>query len=98
MDPIDLQMPLRKYFRKRGFKNFVSDYKSCQTILDVGGAHYTWTIIGRSEGVTILNIELPHDTGGYKYVLGSGCELPYQDKSFDLTFSNSAIDHVGNEE
>jgi hypothetical protein len=97
MDPIAFQMPLRRYFRKRRFKNFVSDYESCQTILDVGGAHYTWPIIGRCDGVTILNIEVPEDTGGFKYVLGSGCELPYQDKSFDLAFSNSAIEHVGSE-
>jgi len=98
MDPIDFQMPVRKYFRKRRFKNFVSDYQSCRTILDVGGAHYTWDIIGRSEGVTILNIELPEDNGGYKYILGSGCEMPFAGRSFDLAFSNSAIEHVGSVE
>jgi ubiquinone/menaquinone biosynthesis C-methylase UbiE len=98
MEPIDFQMPVRKYFRKRRFKNFASDYESCKTILDVGGQHYTWPIIGRTEGVTILNIVLPEDKGGFNYVLGSGCELPYQDKSFDLAFSNSAIEHVGSKE
>ena len=98
MDPISFQMPLRIYFRKQRFKTFVSDYQSCSTILDVGGAHYTWDIIGRSEGVTIINIELPQETGGFNYILGSGCQLPYADKSFDLAFSNSAIEHVGSEE
>ncbi|MCU1253868.1 MAG: Methyltransferase type 11 [Candidatus Angelobacter sp.] len=91
-------MPLRMYFRRQRFKNFVSDYQSSGTILDVGGAHYTWDIIGRSEGVTILNIELPQDMGEFKYILGSGCELPFQDKAFDLAFSNSAIEHVGSVE
>jgi SAM-dependent methyltransferase len=98
MDPISFQMPLRIYFRKQRFKTFVSDYQSCRTILDVGGAHYTWDIIGRSEGVTIINIELPQETGGFNYILGSGCQLPYADKAFDLAFSNSAIEHVGSEE
>jgi len=98
MDPIDFQMPVRKYFRKRRFKNFISDYQSCRTILDVGGAHYTWDIIGRSEGVAIINIELPEDTGGFKYILGSGCEMPFANGSFDLAFSNSAIEHVGSVE
>jgi hypothetical protein len=97
MEPIDFQMPVRKFFRKRRFKNFVSDYQSCKTILDVGGEHYTWPIIGRSEGVTILNIRVPQDTGGFTYVLASACEMPFQDKSFDLAFSNSAIEHVGSE-
>src|SRR5258708_38593831 len=91
-------MPVRKYFRKRGFKNFISDYQSCRTILDVGGAHYTWDIIGRSEGVAIINIELPEDTGGFKYILGSRCGMPFADGSFDLAFSNSAIEHVGSVE
>ncbi|HZU32285.1 MAG TPA: methyltransferase domain-containing protein [Candidatus Angelobacter sp.] len=65
--------------------------------MDIGGAHYTWPIIGRTEGITILNIELPEDTGGFKYILGSGCDLPFADKSFDLAFSNSVIEHVGSE-
>ena len=97
MHPIDFQMPLRRYFRKRRFKNFLSDYQSCRTILDVGGEHYTWPIIGRTEGITILNIFMPEDAGGFKYVLGSACDMPFPDKSFDLAFSNSAIEHVGSE-
>ena len=98
MHPIDFQMPLRRYFRKRRFKNFLSDYQSCRTILDVGGEHYTWPIIGRTEGITILNIFMPEDTGGFKYVLSSACDMPFPDKSFDLAFSNSAIEHVGSQE
>lgn len=98
MDPIQFQMPLRRYFRKRRFKDFVKDYKSCQTILDVGGAHDMWPIVGRSDGVVILNVEMPASTGEFQYVLGSGCELPFAEKAFDLAFSNSAIEHVGSEE
>src|SRR5438270_4671199 len=98
MEPIDFQMPVRKFFRKRRFKNFVSQYQDCKTILDVDGEHYTWPIIGRTDGITILNIRLPKATDGFLYVQGSGCELPFRDKSFDLAFSNSAIEHVGSEE
>src|SRR5713226_483858 len=97
MEPIDFQMPLRKYFRRRRFKNFVSEYQSCRTILDVGGASYTWPIIGRCDGITILNLTAPADTDGLKYILGSGCSMPFADKSFDLVFSNSVIEHVGTE-
>lgn len=98
MEPKDFQMPLRKYLRRRRFRTFVSDYRSCRTILDVGGEHYTWPIIGRCDGITILNVRIPADAGGFTYVRGSGCELPFADKSFDLVFSNSAIEHVGSEE
>jgi hypothetical protein len=98
MDPIDFQTPLRRYFRNRRFKDFVSEYQSSKSILDVGGAHNIWPLIGRYDGITILNIELPKETGGFQYILGSGCQLPFRDKSFDLAFSNSAIEHVGSEE
>ena len=98
MHPQEFQMPVRRYFRKRRFKNFVSDYQSCRTILDVGGEHYTWPIIGRTEGVIIVNVVAPEDTEGFTYVVGSGCQMPFADKSLDLVFSNSVIEHVGSEE
>lgn len=97
MEPIEFQMPLRKFFRKRRFRDFQSRYGSCRTILDIGGEHYTWEIIGRKAGLTLLNVRLPENTGGYCYVAGSGCELPFPDHSFDLAFSNSVIEHVGDE-
>ena len=98
MDPIDFQKPIRKYFQKKRFKNFNADYASCKTILDVGGGRNTWEVLGRSTGVTILNILPPKDTGGFTYVQASACDIPFPDKSFDLAFSNSAIEHVGSEE
>lgn len=98
MEPKDFQMPLRRFFRRRRFRTFVSDYQSCRTILDVGGEHYTWQIIGRSEGITLLNLFKPSQTDGFEYVIGSGLELPFRDKSFDLAFSNSVIEHVGTRE
>jgi hypothetical protein len=60
--------------------------------------YYTWEILGRSSGVTILNILPTKDTGGFTHVQGSACDIPFPDKSFDLAFSNSAIEHVGSEE
>jgi 2-polyprenyl-3-methyl-5-hydroxy-6-metoxy-1,4-benzoquinol methylase len=98
MDPIAFQAPVRRYFRRRRYRNLVKDYSACRSILDVGGYHANWDVIGRHEGLTLLNIHVPADTGGYNYVVGSGCRLPFTDKSFDLVFSNSVIEHVGSEE
>ena len=97
MEPKAFQMPVRRFFRKRRFRDFLERYGSCKTILDIGGEHYTWEIIGRREGVTLLNLRLPEDTAGFHYVAGSGCDLPFPDRSFDLAFSNSVIEHVGDE-
>ncbi len=91
-------MPVRRYFRRRRFRTFLSKYASCRTILDVGGEHYTWDIIGRREGVVLLNIRVPVNTAGFFYLLGSGLALPFGEKSVDLAFSNSVIEHVGTEE
>lgn len=98
MEPKHFQMPVRRFFRRRRFKTFLADYQSCNTILDVGGEHYTWQIIGRSAGITLLNVFSPEDNEGFKYIVGSGLQLPFPNKSFDLVFSNSVIEHVGSEE
>ena len=91
-------MPLRRYFRRQRFKNFQADYQNCHTILDVGGEPQMWSIIGRTSGVTLINIRAPQERAGFDFVLGSGCDMPFGDQSFDLAFSNSAIEHVGSEE
>src|SRR5262245_30004393 len=98
MEPKAFQMPVRRYFRKRRFKSFLSTYGVCRTILDIGGEHYTWEIIGRREGVVLLNTFMPNDRDGYPYIVGSGLALPFTDQSMDLAFSNSVIEHVGTEE
>lgn len=98
LDPISLQQPVRRYFRRRRFKSFLADYQSCHTILDVGGEPSFWSLIGRRQGITILNVREPGNAEGFPFVLGSGCQMPFADKSFDLAFSNSAIEHVGSEE
>src|SRR5258708_36231179 len=95
MDPvISLQTPLRNYFRRRRFKNFSRDYANIGTILDVGGEHAMWSLIGRSEGITLLNIRVPKETGGFHYVEGVRCDLRLADKTFDLAFFYSANQNI----
>lgn len=81
-----------KLFPGRRFRTFVPDYQSCRRILVIGGEHNLWSMIGRQDGITILNINIPAVSNGFTYVLGSGCHLPFANRSFDLAFSNSVIE------
>jgi SAM-dependent methyltransferase len=94
--PYRFQEPVRRFFRERRFKGFVERFASCRTIVDIGGDHNIWTTIGRKKGVTVVNVHVPAERDEIPYVLGDGCQLPLQDRSIDLAFSNSAIEHVGN--
>lgn len=90
--------PVRIFFRKRRFANFRERFGSCRTIVDIGGDHNLWTLIGRKDGVFILNrnIWAPGDHDEFPYLVSDGCELPFRDQSIDLTFSNSVIEHLDN--
>ena len=87
----------------------LSDYR----VLDVGGRPGIWKLLKEQYGIapkelTLLNsaadletfseeVSDP-ETFAYTAVTGDGCNLPFADNSFDLTFSNSVIEHVGGAE
>jgi hypothetical protein len=71
------------------------------SILDVGGTETFWQMMGIEElgdvSVTLLNL-FPVDCRTPEIIsaVGDGCDLsPYDDQSFDVAFSNSVIEHVG---
>jgi hypothetical protein len=66
-------------------------------ILDVGGAPETWDLLPVRPRVTLLNTprtkeEMSRAAG---WVAGDGRALPFADGAFDIVFSNSVIEHVG---
>lgn len=70
-----------------------------ESILDVGGTEEFWSGSPLSPSVTLLNpaVTYPESdrTAASKSLAGDGCALPFGDASFDIVFSNSAIEHVG---
>jgi hypothetical protein len=93
--PYAFMTPIRAYFRKRRFAGFRDRVRNCRTVIDVGGDHSIWSVIGRKEGVTVVNIAAPAERDGFPYLIADGCNLPFDSHSVDLAFSNSAIEHVG---
>ena len=90
-------------FRRKRFAFFLSllsQLKRPVSILDVGGAESYWKTMGMDPHdqvfVTLLNltedeVSLPN----VKSMVGDARALHFGDSSFDVVFSNSVIEHVG---
>ena len=68
-------------------------------VLDVGGSAFNWELSSLRSPVVLLNVDRPRDATAlparFAPVTGSGTDLPCRDGSFDVVFSNSVIEHVG---
>jgi Methyltransferase domain len=100
----DIYHPVLTHFRTKRMKMFYQalSINSQTKILDVGGNPFIWQIatehgLAQINNITVLNIyeeqrELPPNV---RWVVGNGCELPFEDGEFDVVFSNSVIEHLG---
>lgn len=72
------------------------------TVLDLGGTEALWSLVDHDLRVTLLNLPGSDvrlvDSARFRLLHGDACALPeLADQSFDLAFSNSVIEHVGDE-
>jgi ubiquinone/menaquinone biosynthesis C-methylase UbiE len=90
------------WFRKRRMQRFVRELGiTAETrVLDVGGTPETWEMPPVRPKVTLLNTPRTKDelAGAAWWVAGDGRALPFRDGAFDVVFSNSVIEHVGDHE
>jgi SAM-dependent methyltransferase len=94
-----------KTFRVWRFNLFLREIKPqrSEVLLDVGGYPQTWLphepCVGEVHLLNVHDITLPseEESKGHRFVkhLGDGRKLPFADKQFDVVFSNSVIEHVG---
>lgn len=92
-------------FRQKRFMFFTGLLERIKTqaplrILDVGGTEVYWERMGFSERenihITLLNLK-PAAVSNFRFtsVVGDACDLSeYGDKSFDIVYSNSVIEHL----
>jgi hypothetical protein len=78
-------------------------------ILDVGGTPEIWELLPGRQDFRVILLNMPRAEAdrrtaregpgqvSLEYVCGDGCNLPFADRSFDIVFSNSVIEHVGGE-
>jgi hypothetical protein len=104
----DIYRPILRHFRRKRMRQFFKALAiTPQTrILDVGGNPFIWEIaaadgLPRIENITVLNIyeadqaKLPSNV---RWIVGDGTKLPFADGEFDVVFSNSVIEHLGEHE
>lgn len=81
-------------------RNFLSKFRpdAGTRILDVGGTLNTWETLPIRSEVTLVNLRFyenpPSSQSRFKLVEGDACEMEF-DHRFDIVFSNSVIEHVG---
>ena len=80
-------------------RRFAREFRltSATRILDVGGAPETWELLAERPRVTLLNTPRTKKemSRAAAWVAGDGRALPFADGAFDIVFSNSVIEHVG---
>jgi len=90
---------ISSHYRKKRFSQFISALSITQQarILDVGGYQHFWEGSGFESNVTLLNIELPETLPEpFTWIEGDACDMRmFRDNEFDVVFSNSVIEHVG---
>jgi len=69
------------------------------SIIDIGGRAPNWGLVTVSPKVLLVNVSdeshLQGDGQQFEHVIGDGRALRYPDRSFDIAYSNSVIEHVG---
>jgi hypothetical protein len=91
-------VPLQTVLRKARMRRFAKLFRltGSERVIDVGGRKFNWLLIDRQPAVTIVNVEYADkEDGRFRYVRADGTALPYTDRSFDICYSNSVIEHVG---
>jgi len=90
--------PFSRYFRRSRMRLFVSAFKITDEtrIIDVGGTLFNWKLIDKVPKLTIVNVDIEeHVEDNATFMRADGRSLPFPDNAFDIAYSNSVIEHVG---
>jgi hypothetical protein len=96
---MDRLAALSAAFRRRRMRRFAAELgiTAETTVLDIGGTPDCWRLLRMAPRVTLLNTPRAQADlkGAESWVAADGRALPFRDGAFDVVFSNSVIEHVG---
>ena len=99
-DAESLASRLRKE-RSQLLLSLLAELPSPVRIIDLGGTVDYWNVLGLADverlEVTVVNkFPMRESPAGFEWIVGDARDLSqFDDKSFDVAFSNSVIEHVG---
>src|SRR5690349_15851457 len=88
-------------FRTRRMQRFAERFQphSATRIIDVGGYSSNWLLLRAALPVVLVNPDRAEwddrSEPRFTKVQADGRRLPFRDGSFDIAYSNSVIEHVG---
>lgn|SRR5690348_9912885 len=86
------------YFRRHRIQRFQKRFRitAATQILDVGGFVFNWSLMPVRAHLTILNLDFPLGSErAASWVIADGRSVPFHDDTFEIVFSNSVIEHLG---
>ena len=93
---------LQRRFRRRRMERFAQEFRITKDtrVLDIGGTPDCWELLAVRPRLVLLNTPRAGEelASAAEWVAGDGRTLPFRDQSFDVVFSNSVIEHVGDAE
>ena len=98
-DSLITQLRCRRYAL---FRTLLDRLPRPVRLLDVGGTQFFWEMMGfrgdQGLDVTLLNLESGWTRPGFRSVVGNACDMrQFADQEFDVVFSNSVIEHLGDQ-
>lgn len=84
-------------FRRKRMSLFVAltGLTERHSVIDVGGTPEIWKFLPFKPKLTFVNLRRLPGVPLENQIICDGCDIPVPDKSFDIAFSNSVIEHVG---
>ena len=97
----DIYRRISPRFRSKRMAQFLSMVRpdAGSRVIDLGGYPWVWTESGAQFSVVLVNIHVPEGAKGYgarfQMLEGDATRLSFEDRSFDIVYSNSVIEHLG---
>src|SRR5258706_11605345 len=88
-----------RHLRRRRVDMFKSAFpeSDCASVVDLGGGwrYIVWEDVGYSSDVLVVNLDPGIASGTYRLLPTDATATGLPDRSFDLAYSNSLIEHLG---